>query len=245
MTAPPARILVIEDERDLADGLAHALGLNGFDAEAAYDGEIGLRMALEGKFDLILLDLMLPGRSGMEVCREVRSQGIRTPIIMLTARAEIVDRVAGLELGADDYVTKPFSVRELIARIHVRLRVSEAPPARVQVGDATVDFGQYRIFRDGGEQPLTYRESRLLQLLLAEPNQVITRDRILDEVWDKGEYPTSRTIDTFIYRLRQKIESDPKEPVHLLTVHGVGYRYVPAAANREAPGSFDNLSRTR
>ncbi len=245
MTASPARILVIEDERDLADGLTSALGLHGFDAEAAYDGETGLRLALEGKFDLIVLDLMLPGRSGTEVCREVRGHGIRTPIVMLTARAEIADRVAGLELGADDYVTKPFSVRELIARIRARLRSGEGTPTRVQVGSATVDFGQYRVLRDGGEQPLTYRESRLLQLLLAEPNQVISRDRILDDVWGKVEYPSARTIDTFIYRLRQKIESDPKQPVHLLTVHGVGYRYVPATASRETSGSFDNLSRTR
>lgn len=245
MTIPPPRILVVEDERDLADGLANALGLNGFEAEVAYDGDTGLRLALEGKADLIVLDLMLPGRSGTEVCREVRGCGIRTPIIMLTARAEIADRVAGLEQGADDYVTKPFSVLELIARIRARLRVADVPPTRVQVGDATVDFGQYRIFRDGREQPLTDHESRLLRLLLAEPNQVISRDRILDEVWGKGAYPSARTIDTFIYRLRQKLESDPKEPVHLLTVHGVGDRYVPATGTGEASGSFDNLSRTR
>lgn len=245
MTAPPPRVLVIEDERDLADGLAKALGLHGFDAEVAYDGDTGLRLALEGTADLIVLDLMLPGRSGTEVCREVRSHGVRTPIIMLTARAEIADRVAGLNRGADDYVTKPFSVRELIARIGARLRVASAPPARVQVGDATVDFGQYIVMRDDREQPLTNREVRLLQLLLAEPNQVISRDRILNEVWDKGAYPTERTVDTFIYRLRQKLESNPREPVHLLTVHGVGYRYVPAAGKGKASGSFDNLSRTR
>lgn len=124
MTPPPARILVIEDERDLADGLTHALRLHGFDTETAYDGEDGLRLALAGKFDLIVLDLMLPGRSSTEVCREVHGHGVRTPIIMLTARAEIADRVAGLELGADDYVTKPFSVRELIARIRARRRIS-------------------------------------------------------------------------------------------------------------------------
>lgn len=232
MNAPT--ILIVEDERDMANALRNAFEHEGFDVLVAYDGDTGLELALSARAQVILLDLMLPGRDGMEICREVRARGLSTPVIMLTARGQIEDRVAGLELGADDYVTKPFSVRELIARVRARLRgngrqngAHSDTARRVRIGDVTVDFSQYCVFRGSDRQKLTDREVTVLRMLLAHPNEVISRERLLDEVWGYDSYPTTRTVDTFIYRLRKKIEDDPKDPRHLMTVHGAGYRFVP------------------
>ena len=184
---------------------------------------------MSGRADLIVLDVMLPGIDGVEVCRRLRERNITTPIIMLTAKGQVEDRVEGLESGADDYVTKPFSVRELVARVraHLRRGDGEGVGEQVRVGDATIDFAQYAVFRGDERQPLTEREVTLLKMLLANPNRVIRRERILNEVWGYDAYPTTRTVDTFVYRLRRKIERDPKSPQHLLTVHGTGYRFVP------------------
>ena len=224
------RILVIEDEPTLVRGLRNAFEHNGFAVACAPDGESGLDLALSGQPDLIVLDLMLPKKDGMEVCRELRNRNIRTPIIMLTARSGEPDRVAGLEVGADDYVTKPFSILELVARTRALLRRC-APAAgavdQVRVGDAVVDFKQYLVVNGTERHPLTPLEVSLLRLLVDHPHEVITRERLLNEIWGFHEFPTTRTVDTFMLRLRQKVEADPHQPAHFVTVHGAGYKFVP------------------
>ncbi len=223
------KVLIIEDERDMAEGLCNAFEKNGFEALVANDGEAGLNLALTGQADVIILDLMLPKLDGMEICKRVRTRNIQTPIIMLTARGQITDRVEGLEIGADDYVTKPFSVRELIARVRALLR-RQAPGSESQqmrFGKVTIDLEQYVIFRGEQRFKLTAREVKLLKLLVANPHKVISRERTLNEAWGYDKCPTTRTVDTFIYRLRRKMEDDPRKPEHLLTVHGIGYRFVP------------------
>ncbi|MCZ6507689.1 MAG: response regulator transcription factor [Acidobacteria bacterium] len=225
-----SRILIIEDELDMIEGLRDAFAHQGFETLSATDGKSGLEQALAGQADLILLDLRLPKKDGLEVCRELRARNVHTPIIMLTARGQVTDRIAGLELGADDYITKPFSVGELIARIHAVLRRSDPGVEdgdQVRVGDVTVDFKKYTAYRDGTSLVLTDHEVKLLRLFVEHPHEVITRDRLLDEVWGYDCYPTTRTVDTFIYRLRQKIEVDPGKPEHLLTVRGAGYKFIP------------------
>ncbi len=197
---------------------------------SAPDGETGLELALSSQPDLIILDLMLPKKDGMEVCRELRSRNVRTPIIMLTARSGEPDRVAGLEIGADDYVTKPFSILELVARTRALLRRSapaDGAVDQVRVGDALVDFKQYVVVNGTERHLLTPLEVSLLRLLVHHPHEVITRERLLNEIWGFQTYPTTRTVDTFVLRLRQKIERDPHEPVHFVTVHGAGYKFVP------------------
>ena len=224
------KILIIEDEPALVTGLRDAFEHNGFSVLSAADGEAGLNLALSNQAELIVLDLMLPKKDGMEVCRELRSRNIWTPVIMLTARSGEPDRVAGLELGADDYVTKPFSIRELVARARALLRrtvPAEGASERVRVGDADVDFKQYAVLKGNERYPLTPMEVSLLRLFLSHPHEVITRERLLNEVWGFNAFPTTRTIDTFLLRLRHKIESNPHCPVHFITVHGAGYKFVP------------------
>jgi two-component system alkaline phosphatase synthesis response regulator PhoP len=224
------KILIIEDEPALVLGLRDAFEHNGFSVASASDGETGLQLALSKQHDLIILDLMLPRKSGLDVCRELRSRDIWIPIIMLTARSGEPDRVAGLELGADDYVTKPFSIRELVARVRALLRraaPAEGAAERVQVADAIVDFKQYAVFKADQRYPLTPMEVSLLKMFLSHPHEVITRERLLNEIWGFDAFPTTRTIDTFLLRLRQKIETDPRRPVHFITVHGAGYKFVP------------------
>jgi len=224
------RILVIEDEPTLVRGLRDAFEHNGFAVVSAADGDTGLEVALSSQPDLIILDLMLPKKDGMEVCRELRSRNIRTPIIMLTARSGEPERVAGLEIGADDYVTKPFSIRELVARTRALLRRS-APAngavEQVRVGDAVVDFKQFIVVNGAERHPLTPLEVSLLRLFVDHPHEVITRERLLNEIWGFQESPTTRTVDTFMLRLRQKIERAPHRPAHFITVHGAGYKFVP------------------
>ena len=229
------RVLIIEDEPDMAAGLRDAFEHHGFETICAADGEAGLAAARRDIADVIVLDLMLPKLDGIEVCRCLREQKIDTPIIMLTARGEVADRIAGLETGADDYVTKPFGVGELIARIEAVLRRRGAASGsrepevadRVEVGATTIDFKRYAAIRDGISHDLTDHEVKLLRLLIAHPHEVINRERLLDEVWGYNAYPTTRTVDTFVWRLRQKIEDTPHEPRHLLTVRGAGYKFVP------------------
>jgi two-component system alkaline phosphatase synthesis response regulator PhoP len=228
--APANKILVIEDEPTMVRGLCDAFEHNGFTVVSAPDGETGLALALSDQPDVIVLDLMLPKKDGMEVCRELRSRNVRTPIIMLTARSSEPDRVAGFEVGADDYVTKPFSVLELVARTRALLRRSapaDGAVDQVRVGDAVVDFKQYVVVHGAERHPLTPLEVSLLRLLVGHPHEVITRERLLNEIWGFQEFPTTRTVDTFMLRLRQKIEADPHRPAHFVTVHGAGYKFVP------------------
>ena len=223
-------ILVIEDEPTLVRGLRDAFEHNGFRVVSAPDGDTGLELALSSQPDLIILDLMLPKKDGMDVCRELRRRNIRTPIIMLTARSAEPERVAGFEIGADDHVTKPFSIRELVARTRALLRRSapaEAALEQVRVGDAVVDFKQYIVVNGAERHPLTPLEVSLLRLFVDHPHEVITRERLLNEIWGFEQFPTTRTVDTFMLRLRQKIETDPHQPAHFVTVHGAGYKFVP------------------
>ena len=224
-----ARILVIEDDPAILRGLADNLGCESHEVLTAADGEQGYSLARTGKPDLIVLDLMLPRMSGYEVCRKLRAEGLMTPIVMLTARGDEADRVVGLDIGADDYITKPFSVRELLARIRAVLRraqVQSALPAELRFGSVTVDFRRYEARKDGRPVELTRKEFGLLRLLAARSGEPVTRDDLLNEVWGYDASPTTRTVDNHVASLRAKLEDNPSDPQHLFTVHGVGYKWV-------------------
>jgi DNA-binding response OmpR family regulator len=226
-------ILVIEDDPAILRGLADNLKFESYGVLTATTGEAGLAAVHEHKPDAIILDLRLPGISGYEVCRKLRGQGDQTPILMLTARGEESDRVLGLDLGADDYVTKPFSIRELLARVRALLRRTQAGkpamPDELRFGDVWVDFRRYEASRSGKPLELTRKEFGVLRYLASRPGEVVTRDELLNEVWGYESYPTTRTVDNHIACLRAKIERDPAEPEYLRTVHGVGYKFVPSA----------------
>ena len=223
------RILIIEDEPDLLRGLELNLKAEGYIVLTASRGDTGLEQALRDRPELVLLDIMLPGISGLDVCRELRAKGFDAPIIMLTARAEEVDRVVGLEIGADDYVTKPFGIRELLARIRVRLR-RHAPAtigdSKLRFGEIEVDFERHEALRRGQRVDLTGKEFEVLRLLASHRGEIVTRDRLLDEVWGYETYPTTRTVDNHILRLRQKLEEDPGNPRYILSIYGEGYKFV-------------------
>jgi two-component system alkaline phosphatase synthesis response regulator PhoP len=222
------RILIVDDEPEMLRGLEDNLQFEGYQTVTAGDGKKGLALALSEAPDLILLDVMMPGMSGWDLCRELRRRGLDVPVIMLTARGEEVDRVLGLELGADDYVTKPFSLRELMARIRAVLR-RPGPRQKFEefaFGSVRVHLRARQAFKGGQEVRLTRKEFDLLRYLVEHPGEVITRDRLLDEVWGYERFPTTRTVDTHILRLRQKFEEDPERPAHILTAHGQGYRFV-------------------
>jgi len=223
------RILVVEDDPAILRGLADNLAFESYEVLTADDGETGYRLIQEKKPDVVILDLMLPKLSGYELCRKVRGEGNTTAILMLTARGEEADRVLGLDLGADDYVTKPFSVRELLARIRALLRRAQPPrplPDEVRFNDVTVDFRSYEATKSGRAVEMTRKEFRVLQLLVSREGEVVNRDELLDEVWGLNSYPNSRTVDNHIALLRAKLEGDPAEPRHIKTVHGVGYKFV-------------------
>ena len=223
------RILLVEDEKSILDPLADFLKLQGYEVLCAVDGVDGLEMALHRQPDLVLLDLMLPGMDGFDVCRAVRAQGLTMPIIMLTAKGEESDKVAGLELGADDYVTKPFSVRELHARIRARLRRGNGqiePIDTYAFGDVTVDFKTREVLKAGEPRQLAVMEFDLLRYLIEHRGEVVPRTQLLNDVWGYDRFPTTRTIDTHILNLRRKLETDPHNPDYFLTIHGVGYRFV-------------------
>jgi DNA-binding response OmpR family regulator len=225
-----SRILVVEDDPAILRGLADNLQREMHEVLTAADGEEGYRLIKEKKPDLIVLDLMLPKLSGYEVCRQMRAEGITTPILMLTARGEETDRVLGLDLGADDYVTKPFSVRELLARVRALLRRSQPEKAtldQLTVEDITIDFRSYEARKAGKAMEMTRREFQLLRALASRPGEVVTRDELLDQVWGLESYPTTRTIDNHIAGLRAKLERDAADPRRLLTVRGVGYKWSP------------------
>jgi len=221
------RILIVDDEPAMVRGLEDNLRFEGYETLAAANGQDGLALALREGPDLILLDIMMPRMSGWEVLRALRQKGVDVPVIMLTARGEEMDRVLGLELGADDYVTKPFSLRELLARVRAVLR-RPGPRQKVEAyafGDVRLHLRGRQAFRAGREVRLTRKEFDLLRYLVEHRGEVLTRDRLLDEVWGYERFPTTRTVDTHILRLRQKFEPDPERPVYILTVHGQGYRF--------------------
>ena len=223
------RVLIVEDERAIADSLAYALKREGFEARVATDGESGLRLAEEHKPDLVILDLMLPGIGGLDVCRVLRRKST-VPIIMLTAKAEEVDRVVGLEVGADDYVTKPFSMREVVARVRAALRRQEMlarateQPAFAD-GHLVVDLAKPSVEVAGNAAALTPRELSLLKVLLSHRGRARTREQLLQEAWGSDEYIDPRTVDVHVRWLRKKIEPDPEHPRYIETVRGIGYRF--------------------
>jgi len=224
-----SRILVVEDDAAILRGLKDNLAAESYDVVTAADGAEGLRLCQEREPDLIILDLMLPKLSGYEICRKLRDQGRNVPILMLTARGDEADRILGLDLGADDYVGKPFSVRELLARVRALLRRSDpqrAPLDQLTFGDVVVDFIQYEARKKGQPVEMTAKEFGVLRYLAVRAGEVIQRQQLLEEVWGYENYPTTRTVDNHIASLRAKLEDDPAEPRHLLTVHGVGYKFV-------------------
>ena len=224
------KILIIEDEADLVKGLKLNLADEGYDVEWAADGGEGLRRALEEAPDLIILDIMLPGMNGLEVCRELRQKKTNIPVIMLTAKGDEVDKVVGLEIGADDYMTKPFSVRELLARIKAHLRREKREPRNVPktciFGEVEVDFVHFKVRRAGQESDLTALEVDILKYLVAHKGEVVSREALLDKVWGYEKFPTTRTIDNHILKLRKKIEEDPSRPRHIFSIYGEGYRFM-------------------
>ena len=222
------KILIVEDNVDLANGLEVNLKKEGYKVFKAVTGEDGLKIVVHDCPDLMLLDVMLPGINGFDVCRELRNRSIEIPIIMLTAKSDEMDRVVGLEIGADDYITKPFGIRELLARIRVCLRrqPQQAEISRYRFGHVLVDFQKYTATVRNKEVSLTQKEFHLLRYLIRNRDTVLSRDRLLDEVWGYDSYPTTRTVDTHILKLRKKLEDDPANPRYLLSVYGGGYKFV-------------------
>ncbi len=221
-----ARILVVEDEPTLALGLEDDLKLEGYEVELARDGDTASRRAREQSFNLIILDVMLPHKDGFEVCRELRRAGLRTPIILLTAKTQESDKVLGLELGADDYVTKPFSPRELRARVKAALRRATGEmPETYRFGDVEVDFTRCELRRAGKAVEMTPIEFKLLTAFIRHRGQTLNRDKLLNEVWGRETFVTDRAVDTHVTNLRKKIEPKTSEPKFLISVRGMGYRF--------------------
>jgi two-component system alkaline phosphatase synthesis response regulator PhoP len=223
------RVLIVEDEPGLRLTLSDRLGSEGYMVETASDGDAGLASAATGSYDLIVLDVMLPGMNGFDVCRGIRQRGVTTPILMLTARGQVVDKVVGLKLGADDYLTKPFETIELMARLEalLRRRPSGAQPGGdiFRFGDVVVDFRRMEVTRGGERVDLSAREFKLLRHFIEHRGATISRDTLLAEVWGYDETPLTRTVDVHVAGLRQKIDS-PKAPEYIVTVHGLGYKFV-------------------
>jgi DNA-binding response OmpR family regulator len=226
------KILIVEDEPNMRLGLKDNLEFEGYQVDFAEDGETGLKYIFEGDYNLVLLDVMLPKMSGFDVCKNVRKKGNNTPIILLTAKGEEIDKVLGLELGADDYVTKPFSLRELLARIKAVLRrgedkvQSKSKNDLKKIGRIEVGFSSYNAFEDGLSVQMSHKEFEILNFLWDHKNTTVSRDDLLNHVWGYDENPTTRTVDNFILKLRQKIEKDPNHPKIILTVHGIGYKLI-------------------
>ena len=223
------KVLIIEDEPNMVLGLKDSCVYEGYEVSVARDGKEGLEKAATEKPDIILLDVMLPLMSGIDVCRTLRTRGIETPILMLTARSEETDTVVGLEVGADDYVTKPFSVKELLARIRAHLRRAAKQVAEIETftfGDVELNFRKYAARKGGQALDLSPREFDILRYLIRHRGEIVTRDQLLDEVWGYDSSPVTRTVDNHIARLRQKIEPHPSEPQHIITVHRLGYRFL-------------------
>jgi DNA-binding response OmpR family regulator len=228
------RLLIVEDDRSMPTALADAFRQEGFEVATAVDGRAASELIFSRHFDIVILDCMLPHRSGFEILRQMREAGLEMAVLMLTVRGDVDDKVLGLDLGADDYLTKPFSLRELVARVRALLRRREKSPfvtrvagaMRFTLGEACIDLGTFQLTRGGTTYSLSKKEADILALLFSDAGRVVSRGRFLDEVWGEDSLVGHRTIDTHIFNLRHKIEDDPKAPRYLLTVHGVGYRLV-------------------
>ena len=223
-----SKILIVEDEPNMVMGLKDSFEHEGFEVVIAQDGEEGLSKAITSKPDLILLDVMMPKMSGIDVCRRLREMGDEVPIILLTARSQEIDKVVGLEIGADDYVTKPFGLKELIARIRANLRRASKQVAQIEnfsFDDFRIDFKKYQAIKNGEKLELSSREFEILKFLIQHRDEIVTRDQLLDEVWGYSSNPITRTVDNHIAKLRQKIEVNPSDPQYIVTVHRVGYRF--------------------
>jgi len=224
-----AKILIVEDEPNMVAGLRDNFEFEGYQVITAGDGLEGLQKALDESPDLVVLDVMMPRMSGLEVCKQLRAKRATLPIIMLTARGQEVDKVVGLELGADDYVTKPFSIRELLARVKAILRRAAASPKNQEhhsFADVEVDLRRCRVVKSGKLLDVSSKEFELLKYFISHSGETLSRDRLLEDVWGYDNFPTTRTVDTHLVRLRQKLEPDPEQPQYFLTVHGTGYRFV-------------------
>jgi DNA-binding response OmpR family regulator len=226
--APSERILVVEDDHAVQKALRRLFEAEGYSVQIAPDGNAAVETFKTSAPSAVVLDLRLPGLSGREVCREFKQNSPAVPIIVLSATSDVSDKVLLLELGADDYVTKPFSPRELLARVRAALRrtVRPAPTEKFSFNDIFVDFTKMEVIREGKPLALTAQEFKTLKFMVQNPERVITRDELLNEVWGYHNYPSTRTVDNHILKLRQKLEKDPANPVHFRTIHGVGYKFV-------------------
>ncbi len=223
------KILIVEDEKDMVTGLKFNLEARDYTVIAAYDGETGYQKALKEKPDLVLLDLMLPKRNGYEVCKSLKEEMPKLPIIMLTAKSQEAEIVTGLELGADDYITKPFSVLELLARIKAVLRRAQSGtrvPEVYRSADLEIDFRTYSTRKKGQSLTLTPREYEILKYFIERRGEIVSRDDLLNHVWGYDSFPNTRTVDAHIAKLRQKIEDKPEEPQLIITIHGIGYKFL-------------------
>jgi two-component system alkaline phosphatase synthesis response regulator PhoP len=222
------RILLVEDEPGLVMTLTDRLAAEGYDVESAVDAKSGLAAASAGSFDAILMDVMLPGGNGFDICRTLRQQGVQTPVLMLTARGQVVDRVVGLKLGADDYLVKPFEMVELLARVEALLR--RVPVAHLtesaHFGDISVDFRKAEVAKAGKLLDLSAREFKLLRYFVEHRGATLSRDELLNEVWGYNSMPSTRTVDVHVAWLRQKLEDNPRHPQFILTIHGLGYKFI-------------------
>ncbi|HVF57375.1 MAG TPA: response regulator transcription factor [Pyrinomonadaceae bacterium] len=222
------KVLIVEDDQAMAIALRDGFTYEGYSVQVARDGSVGLRMASERGLDLVILDVMLPRLSGLDVCRQLRSTGNSTPIIMLTARGQEIDKVLGLKTGADDYVTKPFSFLELMARVEAVLRRASRPAEEaesVSFGNIEINFKHFEATKAGGPVELSPREFKMMKYFVEHRGEVVTRDQLLDAVWGYDGLPLTRTVDMHIAKLRQKIEDTPGDPHHIITVHRVGYKF--------------------
>ena len=223
------RILIIEDDPAIQKGLKESLEEEHFQVIAVSDGEEGYHLAQKDQPDLLLLDLMLPGMNGQDICLKLRAKNITIPIIMLTSKKEEIDKILGLEIGADDYITKPFSLRELLARIKAHLRRSDMRQKEISTfsfADIEIDFRKQRAYKNGIPFQLSTKEFEILQFFIQHDDEIVSRDMLLDQIWGYDVYPTTRTVDNYILNLRKKIEENPNAPKHILTVHKSGYRFV-------------------
>jgi DNA-binding response OmpR family regulator len=224
------KVLIVEDEPSMGRGLKDNLEFEGYDVDLAENGAIGLKMILSNSYALVVMDVMMPEMSGLDVCKKVREAGIAVPIILLTAKSEEIDKILGLELGADDYITKPFSLRELLARIKAVLRrnteVQGKDGEKCRIGKLTLNFNAYTAEDSAGVVKMSHKEYAILKYLFQRKNEIISRNDLLENVWGYDETPTTRTVDNFIVKLRHKVEEDPNSPKIILTVHGTGYKMV-------------------
>lgn len=223
------KILIIEDEEDLANGMEIHFAKDGYKVLKSLTGEEGINLAINEHPDLIILDIMLPGINGLDVCRELRNRAVEIPIIILTAKNEEIDRVVGLEIGADDYVTKPFSIRELLARVRLRMRSHSPRGGKLgsyRFGNVKLDFNTYQAKVRNRDVELTQKEFDILHFMIQHRGEVLHRERLLNEVWGYDDYPTTRTVDTHILKLRKKLEDDPSNPKYILSIYGGGYKFI-------------------